>query len=58
MKDLIKPIAQALVDHPEQVEISEVKGEYVSVLFLKWLKRMLGRLSGKRAGMFKPYGLY
>lgn len=26
MKNLIKYTAQALVDHPEQVEVSEVKG--------------------------------
>ena len=35
MKDLIKRIAQALVDNPEQVEISEVMGENVLVLELR-----------------------
>jgi predicted RNA-binding protein YlqC (UPF0109 family) len=32
VKDLIKQIVQALVDEPEQVEISEAKGENVLVL--------------------------
>jgi predicted RNA-binding protein YlqC (UPF0109 family) len=32
MKDLIKYIAQALVDHPEAVEVSEVEGEQTSVI--------------------------
>ena len=35
MKELIKYIAQALVDNPEQVEVSEVEGNQTSVLELK-----------------------
>ncbi len=35
MKDLIKYIAQALVDNPEVVEVSEVEGNQTSVLELK-----------------------
>ena len=35
MKELIKYIAQAMVDHPKQVEVSEVGGNRVSVLDLK-----------------------
>jgi predicted RNA-binding protein YlqC (UPF0109 family) len=38
LKDLIKRIAQALVDHPEQVEVLEVEGEQVLVLELKVAK--------------------
>ena len=48
MKDLIKRIAQALVDHPEQVEISEVKDEHVSVLELKVAKEDIGKVIGKK----------
>ncbi len=48
MKDLIKRIAQALVDHPEQVEVSEVKGEHVSVLELKVAKEDIGKVIGKK----------
>ena len=48
MKDLIKRIVQALVDHPEQVEISEVKGKRVSVLELKVAKEDIGKVIGKK----------
>jgi len=41
MKDLIKYIAQALVDYPEQVEVSEVQGEQTSVIELKVAKEDL-----------------
>jgi hypothetical protein len=34
LKELIKYMAQAMVDHPEQVEVSEVEGNRVSVLEL------------------------
>jgi predicted RNA-binding protein YlqC (UPF0109 family) len=43
MKDLIKHIAQALVDNPEQVEISEVEGNQTSVLELKVAKEVIGK---------------
>jgi hypothetical protein len=32
MKDLVKYIAQALVDYPEQVEVTEIVGNQTSVL--------------------------
>ena len=48
MKDLIKLIAKALVDHPELVVISEVKGEHVSVLELKVAKEDIGKVIGKK----------
>ena len=48
MKDLIKYIAQALVDHPEQVEISEVEGNQTSVIELKVAKEDLGKVIGKQ----------
>ncbi|MBW2036893.1 MAG: KH domain-containing protein [Deltaproteobacteria bacterium] len=48
MKDLIKYIAQALVDHPEEVEVSEVEGEQTSVLELKVAKDDLGKIIGKQ----------
>ena len=38
MKELIKYMVQAMVDHPEQVEVSEVEGNRVSVLELKVAK--------------------
>ncbi len=48
MKDLIKYIAQALVDSPEQVEVSEVEGNQTSVLELKVAKDDLGKVIGKQ----------
>jgi len=41
-------IVQAMVDHPEQVEISEVKGENVLVLELKVVKEDIGKVIGKK----------
>ena len=48
MKDLIKYTAQSLVDHPEQVEVSEVKGSQTSVIELKVAKEDLGKVIGKQ----------
>jgi hypothetical protein len=48
MKELIKYIAQALVDNPEQVEVNEVEGEQTSVLELKVAKEDLGKVIGKQ----------
>jgi predicted RNA-binding protein YlqC (UPF0109 family) len=48
MKDLIKYIAEALVDYPEQVEVSEVEGEQTSVIELKVAKEDLGKIIGKQ----------
>ncbi len=48
MKELIKYIAQALVDHPEQVSVEEVEGNQTSVLELKVAKEDLGKVIGKQ----------
>ena len=48
MKDLIKCIAQALVDNPEQVEVLEVEGEQILVLELKVAKEDIGKVIGKQ----------
>ena len=48
MKDLIKYIAQALVDNPEVVEVSEVIGEQTSVLELRVAREDLGKVIGKQ----------
>ena len=48
MKELIKYIAQALVDQPELVEVNEVEGEQTSVLELKVAKEDLGKVIGKQ----------
>ncbi len=48
MKDLINYIAQALVDHPEEVSVTEVEGNQTSVLELKVAKADLGKVIGKQ----------
>ena len=47
-KELIKFIAEALVDKPDQVEVTEVEGERTSVLELKVAKEDLGKIIGKQ----------
>ena len=48
MKDLIKYIAQSLVDNPDDVEVTEVEGEKTSVIELKVAKEDLGKVIGKQ----------
>jgi predicted RNA-binding protein YlqC (UPF0109 family) len=48
MKELIGYIAQALVDHPEQVNVSEVEGDQKNVLELKVAKEDIGKVIGKQ----------
>ncbi|AMD90389.1 hypothetical protein HMPREF1022_00855 [Desulfovibrio sp. 6_1_46AFAA] len=48
MKALIEYIAKSLVDHPEEVQVSEVEGEQTSVLELKVSKEDLGKVIGKQ----------
>jgi predicted RNA-binding protein YlqC (UPF0109 family) len=48
MLDLIKHIAKALVDHPEEVKVTELKGELSSVIELKVAKDDVGKIIGKQ----------
>jgi len=48
MKELIKYIAQALVDNPEQVKVNEVEGGHVSIYELKVAKEDIGKVIGKQ----------
>jgi len=48
MKELIKFIAQALVDYPDQVSVKEIEGEQTSVIELKVAKEDLGKVIGKQ----------
>jgi hypothetical protein len=48
MRDLIHYIAQSLVDHPENVMVSEVEGNQTTVLELKVSKDDLGKVIGKQ----------
>jgi predicted RNA-binding protein YlqC (UPF0109 family) len=48
MKDLVKKIAQALVDNPEQVKVTVVEGQNTSVIELEVAKDDIGKIIGKR----------
>ncbi|MCS7280827.1 MAG: KH domain-containing protein [Desulfobacterota bacterium] len=48
LKELIEYIAKALVDHPDQVRVSEIEGEKTSVIELNVSKEDLGKVIGKQ----------
>ena len=48
MKELITYIARALVDNPDDVEVSEVEGAQTSVIELRVAKEDLGKVIGKQ----------
>ena len=48
MKDLIGYIAKALVDQPEEVSITEIKGNNTNVLELRVAKSDMGKIIGKQ----------
>ena len=48
MKQLIEMIAKALVDKPEEVEVTEGEGEQTTVVELKVAKEDLGKVIGKQ----------
>ena len=48
MKELLRQIVQALVDHPEQIAISAVEGNQSTVLEIKVAKEDIGKIIGKQ----------
>ena len=48
MKDLVESIAKALVDHPEQVQVKTVEGEYATVFELRVHPEDLGYVIGRQ----------
>ena len=48
MKDLIEYIAKALVDEPEEVMVTEIKGEQTIVIELRVAKEDFGKIIGKQ----------
>ncbi|MFH1349413.1 MAG: KH domain-containing protein [Pseudomonadota bacterium] len=48
MKALITYIAKALVDKPEEVVVTEIKGEHTSVIELKVANEDIGKIIGKQ----------
>ncbi|MFQ5697420.1 MAG: KH domain-containing protein [Myxococcota bacterium] len=47
MRDLVERIVCALVDQPDQVRITEIKGSHAHVIELKVAKEDLGKVIGK-----------
>ena len=48
IKDLIKYIVQALVDNPEQVEVSEIEGTRTSIIEVRVANKEYGQVIGKQ----------
>ncbi|HKN11839.1 MAG TPA: KH domain-containing protein [Candidatus Binatus sp.] len=48
MKELVRFLAQQLVNNPEAVEVTETRGEAVTLLELRVAKEDLGRVIGKQ----------
>jgi predicted RNA-binding protein YlqC (UPF0109 family) len=48
MKELVRSIAQALVDRPDEVEVRVVEGEKTTVLELKVAEVDLGKVIGRQ----------
>lgn len=47
LKELIKAIAVELVDHPDQVEVTEIASEHNSLIELRVAKEDVGKVIGK-----------
>ena len=48
MKDLISDIVKALVDQPDQVSVTEIKGDHTVVLEISVAKSDMGKVIGKQ----------
>jgi hypothetical protein len=48
MKEFIEFIARALVDHPDNVKVSEVEGEKTTVYELRVAQEDLGKVIGRK----------
>ncbi len=53
LKELVEFIAKALVDNPEDVDVSEISGEQTVVLELRVAKSDLGKVIGKQGRTVK-----
>ena len=48
MKELVEIMAKALVDNPDQLEVSEIAGSDTLVIELKTAKEDMGKIIGKK----------
>jgi predicted RNA-binding protein YlqC (UPF0109 family) len=48
MKELVEIMAKALVDHPDQLDVTEIPGRDTLVIELKAAKEDIGKIIGKK----------
>jgi len=48
LKELVEYIAKALVDEPDQVSVTEVEGERITIIELRVAQTDLGKVIGKQ----------
>lgn len=48
LKDLIDQIIKAIVDHPEEVEVNEIRGERTTVIELRVASSDIGKVIGRQ----------
>ena len=48
MKELVEVIAKSLVDEPDQVRVTEIEGEKITVIELRVAPGDLGKVIGKQ----------
>ena len=53
MKELVEYIAKALVDYPEQVDVTQVEGERSIILELRVAQEDMGKVIGKQGRIAK-----
>ncbi|MCA9693235.1 MAG: KH domain-containing protein [Nannocystaceae bacterium] len=53
LKELVEFLARALVDNPDQVQVSEIAGEQTVVLELRVAQSDLGKVIGKQGRTVK-----
>lgn len=51
--ELVKYLAQALVDHPDQVEVKEIEGEQSIIIELRVAPDDMGKVIGKQGRIAK-----
>ncbi len=48
MKELVETIVRAMVDHPDEVLVTEVQGQHACIIELVVAKEDVGKVIGKR----------
>ena len=56
MKELVEVIAKALVDHPDQVVVTETEKENATVIELKVAESDMGKVKKRLLWIFSNFG--